>query len=164
VSPEIRDARADDLQAVRALLREYERSLGVDLGFQGFAEELERLPGEFRPEARGALLVAAGGSGLAGCVALRAWSQRDCELKRLYVVPAARGSGLGRRLAEAALERAHDLGYARVLLDTLPSMHAARRLYRSLGFVATQPYRENPVPGTAFLALDLSRGQTRLTP
>jgi putative acetyltransferase len=151
----IRDARNDEVDAMRRLLRDYERSTGVDLCFQDFEDELERLPGEYVAAARGAFLVADDGDGLVGCVALRAFSAESCEMKRLYVDPRARGSGLGRRLVESVLDRARAFGYEKMLLDTLPLMQTAQALYRRIGFVERRPYRHNPVAGVTFLELTL---------
>jgi putative acetyltransferase len=151
----IRDARNDEVEAMRRLLRDYERSIGVDLCFQDFEDELEMLPGEYVAAARGAFLVADNGHGLVGCVALRTFSAGACEMKRLYVDPRARGDGLGRQLVESILERARSFGYEKMLLDTLPSMQTAQALYREIGFVETQPYRTNPVAGVTFLELTL---------
>jgi len=148
---EIRAAAEDDLASVRDLLHEYEASLGVSLDFQGFADEVARLPGAYAPPG-GALLVA---SDEAGCVALRRIDEQTCELKRLYVRPAWRGHGLGRQLTLAALDRARELGYRHVRLDTLPGMERAQALYAELGFREIAPYRTNPVPGARFLELDL---------
>lgn len=145
-----------DVGAARELFLEYQRWLGLDLGFQGFAEELANLPGAYAPPKGRLLLASEGEEGLVvGCVALRPWGDRDGEMKRLYVRPQAHGRGLGRKLAEAVIAEAKAIGYRRLLLDTLPSMSSAQRLYESLGFVDIPPYRENPVPGTRFLALEL---------
>jgi ribosomal protein S18 acetylase RimI-like enzyme len=152
---EIRTARHDELPLVRELFREYADSLEVDLSFQGFEDELARLPGEYAPP-RGALLLACEGGAAAGCVAVRPLEPAGvCELKRLYVRPASRTGGLGRALTLAAIDEARRLGYARMRLDTLPSMGAARRLYAALGFREIEPYRFNPIDGTQFLELDL---------
>jgi putative acetyltransferase len=153
--PTIEDG-TERLDDVRALFREYADSLGVDLSFQGFEEELVSLPGEYAPPA-GRLLLGILDGGAAACVALRAFGERDCELKRLYVRDRARRTGLGRLLVEAAIEAAREIGYERMLLDTLPAMSAARSLYRSLGFEEVDAYRYNPVPGTSFMALRIRR-------
>ena len=151
----IRPARPDELSLVRELFREYADSLGVDLSFQGFEDELARLPGEYAPP-RGSLLLACEDGHAVGCVALRPLEPAGtCELKRLYVRPASRAGGLGRALTLAAIDEARRLGYARMRLDTLPSMGAARRLYAGLGFREIEPYRFNPIDGTQFLELEL---------
>lgn len=151
----MRDAGPADLDGVRALLREYERWLGIDLCFQGFEEELAGLPGDYAPSHGGALLVLDGADGLAGCVGVRRIEGSVCELKRLYVRPEARGGGRGRRLLEAAVARARTLGHRSMRLDTLPVMDAAQGLYRAAGFVEIPAYRPNPVPGARFFELEL---------
>ncbi|HEX4825088.1 MAG TPA: GNAT family N-acetyltransferase [Candidatus Polarisedimenticolaceae bacterium] len=140
--------------SARRLIEAYAASLDVDLCFQGFDEELRELSTRYGPP-EGALLLAPGESAYVGCVALHRWSADSCEMKRLYVAPEGRGHGLGRTLTEAVIAEARRIGYARMLLDTLPSMREAQGLYRSLGFVPVTAYRPNPVPGSLFLELAL---------
>jgi GNAT superfamily N-acetyltransferase len=142
----IRPAQARDAERVRELLCEYAAGLGVDLSFQDFEAELADPLGFYE-----VVLLAEG----EGCVALRRIDDESCEMKRLYVRPEARGDGLGRRMAEAVIAEARARGYRRMLLDTLPSMAAARALYATLGFRETEPYRFNPIEGTTFLELIL---------
>ena len=143
-----------DVETVRTLFREYQASLGVDLGFQDFEAELAALPGEYvRP--RGRLLLALDEGAAAGCVAMRPLADDTCEMKRLYVRPAHRATGLGRQLAERIIDEARSAGYRCMYLDTLPSMAGAQRLYERLGFRDIPPYRYNPIAGTRFLGLDL---------
>jgi GNAT superfamily N-acetyltransferase len=146
------------LDPVRELLREYARSLDVDLCFQNFEEELETLPGEYAAPA-GQLLLAYVGQALAGCGGLRGLPDVDyanaCEMKRLYVRPAFRRFGLGRQLAEALLDEARRAGYSVMLLDTLDDMESARELYTTLGFVEIAPYYYNPIPGAHYLKAEL---------
>ncbi len=144
------------LAVARQLFAEYAASLEVDLGFQGFSEELEHLPGAYaRPG--GGLLLALQEAEPAGCVAFRPLQAGTCEMKRLYVRPAARGAGWGRRLTERVVGDARSAGYDRMRLDTLPSMASALRLYLDMGFRDIPPYRHNPVAGARFLELDLRR-------
>ena len=150
----LRPARLDEMALVRALFVEYAGELGVDLCFQGFDEELATLPGAYAAPA-GLLLLAVDGDEAVGCVGLRPLGEDTCEMKRLYLRGAARGSRLGRRLAEAVIDQARRIGYERMRLDTLPSMTAAIALYRALGFVEIAPYRHNPVPGAIYFELRL---------
>jgi GNAT superfamily N-acetyltransferase len=138
----------------RRLIESYVDSLGIDLSFQNTAAELAQLDRVYgRPD--GALFIAREDAMSLGCAALRRFSPDDGEMKRLYVVPAARGRGVGRLLARGVIEQARSCGYRRLLLDTLPTMTEARALYLRLGFAEIPPYRINPVAGTRFMALDL---------
>lgn len=153
-----RIARADptrDLAVTRELFLAYADALGVDLSFQGFADELDGLPGDYAPP-QGTLLLAWDGAVPVGCVAVRLFEGDIAELKRLYVSPGARGLGLGSELTRAALAFAASAGYRRIRLDTLPSMGAAQRLYERLGFHEIAAYRHNPVPGARYMELDLT--------
>ena len=151
----IRDAdRAGDIDDVRDLFEEYAASLGVDLGFQNFEQEIAALPGDYTRPA-GVLLLAEMDGRVVGCIGVRRLDDRTCEMKRLYIRDQARGHGLGRSLAQAAIEFARAAGYRAMRLDTLPSMATAQGLYRQLGFHDVPPYRYNPVPGTTFMELRL---------
>jgi len=143
-----------DWHLARDLVAEYVAALHVDLSFQAIDVELARLPDEYGPPA-GAFLIAWLDREPAGCVALRPLAEGDCEMKRLYVRPGARGSGAGRALAEAVIDLARGRGYQRMRLDTLADMNAAQALYRSLGFTGIPAYRFNPVPGTLYMERNL---------
>jgi GNAT superfamily N-acetyltransferase len=153
------DATSQWIEPARDILREYGRSLDIDLCFQNFDTELDLLPGEYATP-HGKLLLAFVGDALAGCGALRALADVDyanaCEMKRLYVRPAFRHFGLGRSLAEALLDEARRIGYSVMLLDTLDEMESARELYSTLGFEEVAPYYFNPIPGAHYLKADLS--------
>jgi ribosomal protein S18 acetylase RimI-like enzyme len=142
--------RATDLGDVRTLFLEYATSLGVDLSFQNFDEELASLPGDYDP-----ILIARWNGALAGCVAMHPYGDGICEMKRLYVRPEFRQHHIGRALALRIIDEARARGYRAMRLDTLPSMQGAMRLYESLGFVDIEPYRYNPIERTRFLELTL---------
>jgi putative acetyltransferase len=143
-----------ELAAVRDLFLEYAASLNFSLCFQDFETELEGLPGAYAPP-QGTLLLAQSGGEFAGCVGVRPLAAGRCEMKRLYVRGQYRGTGLGRRLAERAIAFARSAGYRSMLLDTLPQMEQATRLYRELGFVRCAPYYDNTPIGSSCLELQL---------
>lgn len=154
---EIRNAEfPKDADEVNRLFREYADSLGVDLGFQNFDDEVTSLPGKYAPPG-GRLLLAWKGDDVLGCIALRPLQDTTCEMKRLYVRPQARGMQLGRKLAGRLCDEARAAGYTRMCLDTLPTMATAQGLYRSMGFEPIDPYVFNPIEGTRFLALALDK-------
>ena len=153
----LRTLTADDttaLECVRQFFRNYAAWLGVDLCFQGFNEEMASLPGCYASPA-GRLFYAEYRGRPAGCVGIRPLSAGLCEMKRLYVEPNQRGFGIGRDLVLAAIRAAKEIGYRKLLLDTLPVMRFAVRLYREMGFRETPAYYQTPLEGTIFLALDL---------
>ncbi len=149
---------SDELEEARTLFQEYAESLGPDPCLQDFAEELATLPGRYaRPQGR--LLLAMVGDDVAGCAALRFLDDETGEMKRVYVRPAFRGLGLGRKLAESILHESRAAGYRRVRLDTLRTMVEAQQLYRGLGFREIPPYGDNPVAEAVFLELELDRAR-----
>ena len=142
----------EDWQAARCLVESYARSLTVDLSFQNFSHEIDHLAVEYsRPS--GAFLIAREGGSDLGCVGVRKFAQGAGEIKRLYVVPEARGCGVGRHLVAAIVTAATSLGYRRLLLDTLSSMKEAQALYASLGFKPIAAYRFNPLAGAEYMEL-----------
>jgi len=154
-------AGSGDIEAVRALLREYFEASAKDPDFtsclasQGAQAEIAGLPGEYAPP-RGRLLLARVGNDIAGCVALRPSPKEEvAEAKRLFVRPRFRDAGVGRALVEALLQQAVDAGYRRIVLDTLPSMQAAQAVYRRLGFLVVAPSTSHPVAGAVCMELAL---------
>lgn len=163
---ELRPARSnEDFDRARAIFREYAKSLAVDLCFQDFEQELVAIEAVYGPP-QGLLLMAFVDGQVAGCGAFRAIADVDhanaCEMKRLYVRHTHRQLGLGRRLAEALIRAATEVGYSCMLLDTLDDMEAARDLYQSLGFEEIAPYYFNPIPGAHYLKVDLAKAASRL--
>jgi putative acetyltransferase len=155
---------ADEMELVRVLFREYADSLGFDLCFQNFEQELAELPGQYAPPSGCLLLATAAGEPL-GCVALKKLADGVGEMKRLYVRSQCRGTGLGRTLAEQVINQARHLGYQAIRLDTIPSvMGSAVALYRSLGFRDIPAYCFNPILGALFMELQINATVRAETP
>jgi putative acetyltransferase len=151
---DVQAATDADIAEIQRLFTEYAVWVGVDLSFQDFDRELAELPGDYAPPG-GVLLVARVDGRVAGSVAAHQWQPGVCEMKRLFVRDEFRGAGCGHALVQSVIAWARDAGYQRILLDTLPVMEAAQRMYRQLGFQEVAPYRLNPVPGARFLELAL---------
>lgn len=145
----IRAATESDLPAVRELFIEYQQWLDIDLCFQNFAAELANLPGCYAPP-RGAILIAEVNGCSVGCVCLRPHEEKEAELKRLFVQQNSWGQGIGRALFDAVMQRAAEMGYDSIVLDTLPTMAAARTLYLGYGFKQIPAYYHNPEPGAEY--------------
>ncbi|HEV7745797.1 MAG TPA: GNAT family N-acetyltransferase [Pyrinomonadaceae bacterium] len=146
---------AEEISCARELFEEYAARLGIDLCFQNFDKELAELPGKYALPS-GRLFLAVTGDQVAGGVALREIAPGVCEMKRLYVRPEFRGTGLGRTLAEKIIQTAREIGYRCMRLDTLPGkMDRAIAMYHSFGFKEIDPYYSNPVVGALFMELEL---------
>ena len=146
----------EDLAATMALFEAYAASLGINLSYQNFVEEMAAMPGKYAPP-KGELLLARDPNGMPlGCVGLRPLAAYGCcEMKRLYVTPEGRGLGLGKALAEAIVTEARRIGYREMLLDTLPPLTAAIGLYEKTGFEQIPAYYDTPIVGTLFFRLGL---------
>jgi len=144
----------DQLTAVQGLFRAYAESLDFDLCFQDFDAEMAEFPGKYVAEQGGGLLLATWDDAPVGAVALRDLGDGYCEMKRLFMAPAARGTGLGRRLIDGIVDMGRARGYRGMRLDTVPGHHdTAIAIYRRIGFRDIDPYCHNPVPGAIFLEI-----------
>jgi putative acetyltransferase len=147
----VTSAGPEHLADIREMLQEYAAWLVIDLSFQDFTRELRDLPGDYAPPG-GDLYIARLDNAVVGMVAFRACGNGRAEMKRLYVRNAARGSGVGRRLVETVLAAGRARGHHTMVLDTLPIMHSAQRMYEGLGFRDVAPYYASPIAGTRFMA------------
>ena len=149
------EAKSDsDFDVTRELFEEYAAGLGVSLCFQNFAYELDNLRQVYGPPG-GCVLLAQSDEATIGCVAVRPFRDGVCEMKRLYIRPAARGLSIGRLLVNEIIKRARVFGYRKMVLDTLDSMQAAQKLYRSMGFREFKPDHSVPLDGLLYMELDL---------
>jgi GNAT superfamily N-acetyltransferase len=144
----------EDRAPIAHLMREYVEALEADISFQDFESECADLPGKYaRPE--GVVLIGRTADEAVGIVAYRPFEHGICEMKRLYVLPRFRGTGLGRLLVEELVRDAKSHGYRRMVLDSLPSMRSAQAVYGAVGFQPIPAYYYNPLPGVVYMALDL---------
>jgi GNAT superfamily N-acetyltransferase len=145
-----------EMTATAALFRAYAKTLDIDLAPQGFAREVEALPGIYGPPS-GEIILAKRGDHVLGCIAIKPLEPPHmCEIKRLFVREQVRGIGVGKALVEAAIQTARDLGYREIKLDTLPQMQGAIALYQACGFVPIPPYGSHPYPGLLCLGKSLA--------
>jgi putative acetyltransferase len=142
---------SEDIEAARAIFREYEQWLGMSLCFQSFEEELADLPGKYAAPSGRLYLALIDGKAM-GCIALRKLEEGVCEMKRLYLRESARGKGVGVTLIEKVIADAGEIGYEKMRLDTYPpKMGKAVNLYEAHGFYAIPPYYDNPHEGVLFM-------------
>jgi putative acetyltransferase len=144
----------DEFEQGKQLFREYATSLGVDLSFQDFDNELQVIDRQYNKPA-GALLLVYHKESAIGCAGIRKIDDEIAELKRMYVRGGYRGYGIGVKLMERGLDIARGLGYKKIRLDTLKSMEKAQALYLSFGFYEIPSYRFNPLEGTIYMEKQL---------
>lgn len=154
---EFRKAQSEnDYVLARELFVEYASTLGVDLAFQNFSNELENISAEYGPPARCIYFVYTLDGFAIGCFAIRKFEDSICELKRMYLRRDFQGKGIGKLMLRKAMAVAKELGYKHMRLDTLPTMESAIRLYNAIGFYEILPYRFNPVAGTKYFEIELA--------
>lgn len=147
-------AGGPDLEAVRALFREYGADVSRAYCLKGFEAELAGLPGAYAPPGGCLLLLKVAGEPV-GTVGMRPLAADIAEMKRLFIRDGFQGRGYGRRLAEAVVARARGAGYRALRLDTLGHMDAAQNLYRAMGFTDIPAYHADTAPGMRFMELVL---------
>jgi len=151
----------EHFEATRRLFKEYFdllyslRDMQLNMDVQLHAGELSEIENGTYVPPNGAILLATSGNEFTGVVALRKITDDMCEMKRLYVRPEQRGASIGLHLAKRIIQKAIDLGYSKMRLDTHPDMTSAHRLYYSLGFYDIPQYNQNNIPGALFMELDL---------
>lgn len=131
-------------------LTENDPSFREYLAIQHYDEELAHLERKYKAPG-GRLYLALWDGAPAGCIGMRRISESICEMKRLYVRPEYRGHGIARTLAERLLRDAGEAGYSQMVLDTLPFLDGALRLYRSLGFAEIPCYNDSPLSTSIYL-------------
>jgi ribosomal protein S18 acetylase RimI-like enzyme len=153
---ELRSAQSEnDYALAKDLFVAYASQLGVDLSFQNFSNELEKIRTEYGPPTGVIILVFDEKENAIGCFAIRKFQDSVCELKRMYLRNDFQGKGIGKAMLKNAIVLGRELGYERMRLDTLPTMKSAIKLYSKVGFYEIEPYRFNPIEGTKYFEIDL---------
>lgn len=150
-------------ETIRKLFHEYTDMLVSNdanfeeyLKIQNYDAEVEHLNDKYgQPDGRLYLLVVDGSA--AGCIGLRKIDDAACEMKRLYVKPEFRGHHFAEHLVTKIIGDAKTIGYQKMLLDTLPFLQNAIRLYKKLGFYEIESYNNSPLDDTIFMRLDLKQ-------
>jgi len=148
-------ATAKDFEQGKQLFEEYAASLHFDLGYQDFKQELNSLSQQYTAPEGALLLSFTEHEHAVGCAGVRKFAAGIAELKRLYVQPAYRSLKIGKKLLEAAISTARQLGYTHLRLDTVPGQTKAQELYHHLGFYEIAPYRYSPIAGTIYFEKSL---------
>lgn len=154
---DIIEARSEaEIAAAGRLFREYAAFVAPKICLYDFDSEMNDFPAPYVPP-MGVLLLAQGRDGsVEGALGIRPLDEEGaCEMKRMYVRDAYRGTGLGRALGQAALSWARCAGYRTMRLDTIPELEAAIALYKDLGFRPCEPYNPNPPDRVLFFERDL---------
>lgn len=163
------------LTIVRGLMAEYldwviatTRAAGLDpktLSAHYYEGGAETLPGAFAPPSDCLLLATDAAGDPAGLVAYDRVDADSCEMKRMYVPPAARGKGAARALAFRLMDEARAAGYRTMRLETRAFMPEAIALYTALGFRDCPPFHEIPESfraATRFMEFDLGGPASRI--
>jgi putative acetyltransferase len=144
----------NEFTAAKNLFIAYQQFLNVDLCFQSFNEELNNLQAMYSAPT-GSLLLAVHNNNYIGCVAVRKMNNTDCEMKRLYLLDEYKGLGIGKQLVNAIMQKAAQLGYKTIKLDTLPKLDKAIDIYKKIGFKETTAYYNNPTSGVVYMQASL---------
>ena len=151
----------DEEESIRTLIHEYTNMLVSEnpevqkiLSTQDYTTELQHLNEKYGLP-YGRLYIAKLEDVPAGCICLRKIDDDSCEIKRLYVRPQFRGHSIATQLISKIIDDAKTIGYKYILLDTLPFLYSAIRLYQNFGFYEVNAYNNNPDSTAIFMRLDL---------
>ena len=151
---------ASGLQTIR--IRAAPVDSKAESGLQIVDKLIAGLPGAYGPP-RGDVILAFSDGQVVACGALRELEPKIGEIKRVYVRADHRGPGFGPRLTGAVLDRATELGYERVRVDTTGTMVAAIEFYQEMGFVPIPAFWPHPAPGARFFEYTVGEPRRRRT-